>query len=94
MPETLFRIRWPDGAADTCYSPSTIIKDHLAAGRSYPVPEFVARCRDGLQAASGRVRALYGTGCSRAMAQLRVIEATAARHADDALVRCDGFDAP
>ena len=38
MPETLFRIRWPDGEAETCYSPFTVIKDHLAAGQTYPWP--------------------------------------------------------
>ena len=38
--------------------------------------------------------ALYGTGCSQAMAQLRAIEAKAERHPADAPVRCDGFDAP
>ncbi len=35
MPEMRFQIRWPDGADETCYSPSLVIKDHLAVGVSY-----------------------------------------------------------
>ena len=56
------------------------------------MPDFLARCRDGLHAASDRVRALYGSGCSRAMGQLAVIEATAARQDQAALVRIETFD--
>ncbi len=92
MPEVRFTVRWPDGRVDTCYSPSTIIKDHLAVGASYAVPDFLARCRDGLHAASDRVRALYGSGCSRAMGQLAAIEAAAARQDQAALVRIENFD--
>ena len=77
MPEVHFRIRWPDGRVETCYSPSTVIKAFLEVGVSYPVDEFLMRSRDGLRAASDRVRAQYGTGCSRAMAQLAAIEAKA-----------------
>ena len=91
MPEVRFTVRWPDGRLDTCYSPSTVIEDHLAVGASYPVPDFLARCRDGLHAASDRVRALYGAGCSRAMGQLAAIEATAARQDQAATVTVEGF---
>ena len=41
MPEMLFHIRWPDGATEQCYSPSLVIKDHLAVGTSYDVAEFM-----------------------------------------------------
>ena len=92
MPEVRFRVRWPDGRVETCYSPSTIIKDHLRSGASYTVSDFLARCRDGLHAASDRVRAIYGSGCSRAMAQLAAIEASAARQEQAALVTIEGFD--
>ncbi len=92
MPEVRFTVRWPDGRVETCYSPSTIIKDHLAVGARYAVPDFLARCRDGLHAASERVRALYGSGCSRAMGQLAAIEATAARQDNAATVTVEGFD--
>ena len=92
MPETLFRVRWPDGVAETCYSPSTVIKDYFDAGRSYQLTEFVMRCRQGLNAASDRVRALYGgTGCSLAKAQLAAIEERARHVVPDAIVRVEGF---
>lgn len=81
MPEVIFHIRWPDGTEERCYSPSTVIRDHLAAGQSYPLPDFVARARAGLIAASDRVAARYGHPCSRAMGQLAEIEAKAQRHA-------------
>jgi uncharacterized repeat protein (TIGR04042 family) len=98
MPETLFRIRWPDGGVETCYSPSTVIRSHFEAGRAYSLPEFLSRCRDGLHAASERVRARYGgAGCSRAMAQLAAIEARVARQENvaggaEAVVRIEAFE--
>ena len=45
MPEMRFRIRWPDGTPETCYSPSLVIKDYFAVGADYALPEFVARSR-------------------------------------------------
>lgn len=83
MPEVIFHIRWPAGTEERCYSPSTIIHDHLTAGHSYPLPDFVARSRAGLTAASDRVAARYGHACSSAMSQLARIEATAKRHRPD-----------
>lgn len=89
MPETLFTIRWPDGAEEVCYSPSTAIAEHLSAGAAYPLAEFLARARAGLGAASERVRAKYGFPCSRALGQLDRIEARARGFAPDAgEVRC------
>ena len=94
MPVTLFKVRWPDGGLETCYSPSTIIKDYFQVGRSYTLPEFLDLCRSGLNAASDRVGQRYGGGgCSNAMAQLAAIETTAKRHAGgDAPVRVEGFE--
>lgn len=83
MPEVIFHIRWPDGSEERCYSPSTIIHDHLTAGNNYPLPEFVARARAGLNAASDRVAARYGFACSSAMDQLARIEARAQTHRPD-----------
>lgn len=89
MPEVIFHIRWPDGQDERCYSPSTIIGQHLTAGQSYPLPEFLTRARAGLNAASDRVAAKYGFACANAMAQLARIEATALHHtAADAPVTC------
>lgn len=79
MPEMTFTVRWPDGAADRCYSPSLVVREHLAAGTTYPLGEFVARSRTALTIASERVREKYGVACTAAMAQLEQIETTAAR---------------
>ena len=79
MPEMLFHIRWPDGANEQCYSPSLVIKDHLAVGATYNVAEFLRRSRLALTIASGRVQEKYGFACTRAMGQLAKLEAAAAR---------------
>ena len=79
MPEMRFHIRWPDGTREACYSPSLVIKDHLAVGRDYPVAAFVSLSRLALGIASERVRTRYGFPCGRAQAQLARIEATACR---------------
>lgn len=84
MPEMLFHIRWPDGTKETCYSPSLVIKDHLAIGTHYPLTEFLLRTRTALHEASERVRAKHGMPCSRALGQLARIEAGAACFANDA----------
>jgi uncharacterized repeat protein (TIGR04042 family) len=78
MPEMCFRIAWPDGSTETCYSPSLVIKDYFSVGRTYPLADFLARSRTALTIASERVRAKYGYPCSRAMTQLARIE-TASR---------------
>ncbi len=94
MPEMHFRIRWPDGTAEACYSPSLVIKEHLAPGESYPVADFLERSRTALRIASDRVQAKYGMPCSLALAQLARIEAAAGRFATtpEARVTVDGFD--
>lgn len=84
MPETLFRVRWPDGGVETYYSPSTIVKQFLVVGQSYSLEDFVERSRLALRAASDRVNALYGMHCSRAMAQLEAIELKAKTQPGDA----------
>jgi uncharacterized repeat protein (TIGR04042 family) len=94
MPEIRFRIRWPDGSAETCYSPSLIVKDFFSAGESYPLGDFLARSRTALDIASERVKEKYGWRCSRAAAQLARIEATAQNFADlpEARVSVDVFE--
>jgi uncharacterized repeat protein (TIGR04042 family) len=74
MPEMRFRIAWPDGSTESCYSPSLVIKEYLAVGRTYQLADFLARSRTALTIASERVRAKYGYPCSRALAQLARIE--------------------
>lgn len=94
MPEMRFHVRWPDGRAETCYSPSLVIKDFFAPGEVYPLADFLARSRTALAIASDRVMARYGMPCSRAMAQLARIEAAAAPFLDhpDAHVTVVAFD--
>jgi uncharacterized repeat protein (TIGR04042 family) len=94
MPEMRFRIRWPDGTPETCYSPSLVIKDYFSVGADYALPEFLARSRTALAIASERVKARYGTPCRRALAQLARIETAAGAFADvpGARVAVDGFD--
>ncbi len=82
MPEMRFRVRWPDGSVEDCYSPSLVIKDHFTPGDSYAVADFLDRSRTALTAASERVREKYGFACSRALDQLARIEATCQRFVD------------
>ena len=94
MPEMRFLIRWPDGKAETCYSPSLVVKEFLAPGQSYPLADFVTRCRTALGIASERVKEKYGYRCSRAAAQLTRIETGAASFAESAGARVtvDAFE--
>ena len=73
-----FRVRWPNQAETSHYSPSLVIEDHLSPGRSYDVADFLARSTTALGIASDRVKARYGMPCGRAIAQCRNIERLAA----------------
>ena len=94
MPEMRFLIRWPDGEAESCYSPSLVIKDFFVPGETYPVSDFVERSRTALNIASERVKAKYGFACSSAMDQLARIEIAARTFSDlpDARVSVDAFE--
>lgn len=93
MPEMRFRIRWPDGAMETCYSPSLVAREHFEVGESYPLSDFLLLAHKALTMASERVRAKYGHPCSRALEQLARIEARGARFIDrqGARVSVDAF---
>jgi uncharacterized repeat protein (TIGR04042 family) len=84
MPEMWFKVKWPDGAEEVCYSPSTVVERYLAAGKSYTVPQFLALARPALSLASERVEAKYGYRCSSADDQLQKIEESAARVGSEA----------
>jgi putative flavoprotein involved in K+ transport len=71
-----FRVKWPSGEVQDCYSPSYIIEEYLVEGEQYEVEEFVTRVRSALSIASERVLARYGFECSSALDQLRAIEET------------------
>lgn len=77
MPEVRFRIRWPDGAEEECYSPSTVVEQYFASGERYPLDDFLSRAREALNRASDRVEAKYGYRCTSAMDQLSRIESRA-----------------
>jgi uncharacterized repeat protein (TIGR04042 family) len=77
MPEMTFTTRWPDGRELTSYSPSLVVHEHLAAGATYPVPDFLRRTTTALHTASERVRARYGVPCGRAARSLAEIECLA-----------------
>jgi uncharacterized repeat protein (TIGR04042 family) len=79
MPEMRFQVRWPDETVSHCYSPSLVVKDYLSPGQSYPLDDFVARCREALTIASERVKRKYGFYCTSAASQLAEIEQAARR---------------
>ncbi len=88
MPETTFRIRWPDGVEEDCYSPSTVIHDHLAAGQTYRVDDFHLRSSVALDQAARRVEAKYGFRCSSADAQAARLAIMIARFQPQETVTC------
>ncbi|WP_373541576.1 MSMEG_0570 family nitrogen starvation response protein [Chamaesiphon sp.] len=77
MPESRFKVRWPDGSEAICYSPSSIVKSYFELDRDYELADFVTRSQTALNIASDRVRAKYGRGCGLALGQLAQIEAKA-----------------
>jgi uncharacterized repeat protein (TIGR04042 family) len=79
MPEIRFKIQWPDGSQETCYSPSLIVKEYFEPDCEYPLADFVDRSRTALNIASDRVLAKYGRACGLALGQLATIESTADR---------------
>jgi putative flavoprotein involved in K+ transport len=80
MPEMHFKVAWPDGSEQDCYSPSYIIEEYLVEGAAYSVGDFLERTGLALNIASDRVRQKYGFACSSALDQLAQI-----REAADAL---------
>ncbi|WP_395319608.1 MSMEG_0570 family nitrogen starvation response protein [Variovorax sp. UC74_104] len=94
MPVTHFRVRWPDASETRCYSPSSVVRDHLSPGQRYELDDFLQRTREALGIASERVRAKYGFACSQAMDQLAEIESIASRFGaiPDAKVTVVAFD--
>lgn len=88
MPEVHFTLRWPDGTAQRCVSPSRTIERALTEGARYPCAELLERARGALRDGSERVRAKYGFACSAAAQQIEDLDETAQRLgvADDAIV--------
>jgi uncharacterized repeat protein (TIGR04042 family) len=84
MPEIRFRIQWPDGTQETCYSPSLVVKDYFVPAQVYELDEFIQRATASLQIASDRVQAKYGMPCSLALGQLQKLQTTAQQYRDQA----------
>lgn len=81
LPEVVFVLEWPDGERSTCYSPSSVVREHLKAGTRYSVTELLAICAIALGLASDRVEEVYGYRCTSAEQQLRDIQLRAGRFA-------------
>ena len=92
MPEVLFKIKWPDGTIEDCYSPSTIIFDYLKEGESYNLKDFIERSSNALNLASERVKKKYGFRCTSAESQLSKILANAQTFKPDQNVDCLSFE--
>ena len=81
MPETRFRIQWPDGQQADCYSPSSVVRQYFTPEQDYTLEEFVSKAQEALQLASDRVQSKYGRPCGLALGQLQEIEAIAQQFA-------------
>ncbi len=90
MPETYWTVRWPDGAEERLYSPSSVVAELFTPGQSYPIDDFLTRARIAMERASNRVEKKFGFACSSAMAQLDAIETRVPsyRGQDGASVTC------
>lgn len=88
MPEVTFCLRWPDGTEETCYSPSTVIREHLTPGVSYPLADFMDRALNGLDQAAQRVEAKCGFRCSSADAQAARIKSRASAYSPEETITC------
>lgn len=93
MPEIRFRVEWPDGSQDPCYSPSLVVKDYFTPDQTYALQDFVQRSTEALQIASDRVQAKYGMPSSLALGQLQKIQTRAKQYQDvpEAKVKLLGF---
>ena len=79
MPETYFRVRWPDGREQSCYSPSSVVAEYFKPDTEYVLQEFLGISETALAEASERVKRKFGYYCSSASDQLQQIRQTASR---------------
>lgn len=94
MPEMTFEVRWPDGSVQRCYSPSLVVHDHLTAGASYTVADFVHRSGTALAEAGERVRARFGFACTSAAATAEEITNAAGQFDSAATVHVTAMQPP
>lgn len=93
MPEIRFKVQWPDGSQDLCYSPSLVVKQYFTPDQDYELTDFVERAQAALNIASDRVKAKFGWPCGLALGQLQEIETKSAQYRElpDAKVRVIEF---
>jgi uncharacterized repeat protein (TIGR04042 family) len=91
MPEMYFKVQFPDGRAERCYSPSLVVRELLSEGAEYPNYEFMARTRAALTIAAERVKTKYGFYCSAALDQLARLEELTAGMEPSAPIRVLSF---
>jgi len=77
MPATPITVALPDGSLRHCYSPSSVVRKHFAAGQKLTASEFIQSSRIALNEASNRVREKFGFSCSAAADSLAEIESWA-----------------
>jgi uncharacterized repeat protein (TIGR04042 family) len=94
MPEMTFRVRWPDGVEQRCYSPSLVVHEHFGIDDCYTVADFVERTGRAMAEASDRVRARFGFACTSAAATAEAVSRAAARYPGDAAVRVVAMHPP
>lgn len=96
MPEVRFRIRWPDGTVQECYSPSSVVTEYLASGADYTVADFMDRARRALHQASRRVEQIYGRPCGLALGQVATLERhyASAGFSDTEIMSCLDMTSP
>ena len=88
MPEVIFKVKWPDGKVDACYSPSPVINNYLTEGELYSVQDFVELSSNALILASNKVLQKYGFRCTSAEDQLqRIIEKSKSFNSED-MITC------
>jgi len=86
MPEVSLTIQLPDGTTRTCYSPSTILLEHLRPGESMSVAKFREAARTGLTRAADRVEEKLGFRCTGATRSLAEVEDWTRSLPDDHLI--------
>jgi uncharacterized repeat protein (TIGR04042 family) len=91
MPETYFDVRWPDGQQQSCYSPSSIVREYFEADKLYALGDFVRLSETSLGIASERVKQKFGYYCSSAADQIKQIKQKADEFDDKAMVTVMGF---
>ncbi len=93
MPETYFRIQWPDGQQVDCYSPSSVVRQYFEPDQDYALTDFLEKAQEALRLASDRVQAKYGSPCGLALSQLQTLETLAQqfKHQDHASVKVIQF---